>query len=47
MVFEWIQKKSVPVAQAIGGGYADPIEDSIKAYVGTIQTARAVFSTPS
>jgi acetoin utilization deacetylase AcuC-like enzyme len=46
-VFEWIQQRSIPVAQAIGGGYADPIEDSIKAYVGTIQAAREVLANHS
>lgn len=44
MVFEWTKSLGMPVAQAIGGGYSDPIEESIKAYVGTIGAAREIFS---
>jgi acetoin utilization deacetylase AcuC-like enzyme len=43
MVFEWAKKHSMPVAQAIGGGYSDPIEHTIKAYCGTIEVAKACF----
>jgi len=44
MVFHWAKAHSLPVAQAIGGGYADPIEDSIQAYSQTIKVARKVLS---
>lgn len=44
MVFQWSLEHSMPVAQAIGGGYSDPIEESIKAYVGTIAAAKEILS---
>lgn len=44
MVFAWARTHGLPVAQAIGGGYSDPIEDSIKAYVGTIGAAKTSLS---
>lgn len=44
MVFAWARTHGLPVAQAIGGGYSDPIEESIKAYVGTIEAAKRILS---
>jgi acetoin utilization deacetylase AcuC-like enzyme len=40
MVFEFARKKSKPVAMAIGGGYAKPIELTVEAHVNTFKTAR-------
>lgn len=34
----------VPVALALGGGYADPIESTVRANVGTYRAVRRVFS---
>lgn len=45
MVFKWSQEHSMPVAQATGGGYSDPIEESIKAYLGTIAAAKEILSS--
>lgn len=45
MVFAWAKTHGLPVAQAIGGGYSEPISESIKAYVGTIAAAREIFSS--
>ena len=44
MVFAWARTHGLPVAQAIGGGYSEPIEESIQAYVNTIREARAVLA---
>ncbi|MEM9168957.1 MAG: histone deacetylase [Pseudomonadota bacterium] len=33
----------LPVAMAIGGGYADPIDDSVAAYANTYRVAKAVY----
>ena len=43
MVFEACRRRGIPVSIAIGGGYADPIEASVAAYVNTWRTARDVF----
>lgn len=39
MVFEYVKNK--PVAMAIGGGYADPIELTVEAHVNTFKEAKA------
>lgn len=36
--------RGLPVAMAIGGGYADPIEESVRAYANTYRAARDVFA---
>lgn len=41
MIFEFAKGK--PVAMAIGGGYAKPIELTVKAHVNTFKTARNFF----
>ena len=41
MVFEFAQGK--PLAMAIGGGYANPIELSVQAYTNTFRVARSFF----
>ncbi len=43
IVFEFCRRRGVPVSVAIGGGYADPIGDSVKGYANTFRTAREVF----
>jgi acetoin utilization deacetylase AcuC-like enzyme len=41
-VFEMARRLGVPVSIAIGGGYAEPISDSIAAYANTFRVAREV-----
>lgn len=42
-VFEYCRRRGWPVAIAIGGGYADPIADTVTAYANTFRVAREVF----
>jgi acetoin utilization deacetylase AcuC-like enzyme len=44
MVFQFCRRRGIPVSIAIGGGYADPITDSVQAYASTFRLAREVFS---
>lgn len=43
MVFEYCRIRGLPVSIAIGGGYADPIAASVRAYATTFQVARDVL----
>lgn len=43
MVLEQCRRRGVPVAIAIGGGYAKPISDSVEAYAGTFRVATGLF----
>lgn len=43
IVFELCRRRGIPVSVAIGGGYADPIADSVTVYANTFRTAREVF----
>ena len=43
MVFEMARRLGVPVSIAIGGGYADPISDTVEAYANTFRAAREVL----
>jgi acetoin utilization deacetylase AcuC-like enzyme len=43
LVLEFCRKRGLPVSIAIGGGYADPIADSVTAYANTFRVAREVF----
>jgi len=43
MVFEMARRLGAPVAIAIGGGYADPITDTVEAYANTFRAAREVL----
>lgn len=43
IVFEFCRRRGLPVSIAIGGGYADPISDSVTVYANTFRTAREVF----
>jgi acetoin utilization deacetylase AcuC-like enzyme len=42
-VFAAGRRAGIPVAVVIGGGYAEPIEDTVTAYVQTFAVARTVF----
>jgi acetoin utilization deacetylase AcuC-like enzyme len=43
MVLDMARRLGAPVAIAIGGGYADPIEDTVEAYANTFRAAREVL----
>lgn len=43
MVFECARRLGAPVSIAIGGGYADPISDSVEVYANTFRAAREVL----
>lgn len=42
MVFQLARTLTIPVSIAIGGGYADPISDSVEAYANTFRAAREI-----
>jgi acetoin utilization deacetylase AcuC-like enzyme len=42
-VFEFSRARALPVSVAIGGGYADPISDSVEAYANTFRAGAVVF----
>lgn len=44
MVFEFCRLRGLPVSIAIGGGYAEPITDSVAAYANTFRIAREVLA---
>lgn len=43
LVFEMCRRRALPVSIAIGGGYADPIGDSVEAYANTFRAAREIL----
>lgn len=43
MVFEMARRLGAPVSVAIGGGYADPITDTVEAYANTFRAVREVL----
>jgi acetoin utilization deacetylase AcuC-like enzyme len=43
LVLEWCRRKKVPVALALGGGYARPIEPTVRAYANTYLVAKEIF----
>ncbi|MFM9942406.1 MAG: histone deacetylase [Hyphomicrobiaceae bacterium] len=43
LVLELCRRRGWPVSIAIGGGYAEPISASVRAYANTFRTARDVF----
>lgn len=43
LVLEFCRRRAIPVSIAIGGGYANPITDSVEAYANTFRVAREVF----
>ena len=42
-VLSFCKRNGIPVSIAIGGGYADPISDTVRAYANTFAAARSVF----
>lgn len=44
MVFETFRRAGIPVSVAVGGGYAKPIELTVRAYANTFHVARRVFN---
>lgn len=44
MVLEGCRRRACPVAVVIGGGYAEPISDTVAAYAQTFSVARSVFA---
>ena len=43
MVFELARRNALPVSIAIGGGYAEPISDTVEVYANTFRAAREVL----
>ena len=43
MVLTFCRRRGIPVSIAIGGGYADPIVDTVQAYATTFRVADEVF----
>ncbi len=43
LVFHLGHRRGIPVSIAIGGGYAEPITDSVAGYAGTFRTAREII----
>ena len=44
MVLQFCRRRLTPVSIAAGGGYADPISDSVEGYANTFRVAREVFT---
>jgi acetoin utilization deacetylase AcuC-like enzyme len=44
MVLQFCRRRITPVSIAVGGGYADPITDSVAAYANTFRIAREIFT---
>ncbi len=47
LVFNGAQSRNIPVSLGIGGGYADPIEMSIEAYVNSFKVAKEIYGWES
>jgi len=45
MVLQMGLETHIPVVMLMGGGYASPIEDTVKAHVQSYRIARQVFSS--
>ncbi len=43
LVFESFSSRGIPISMGVGGGYCDPIEQSVAAYVNTIAAAKSVY----
>jgi acetoin utilization deacetylase AcuC-like enzyme len=43
MVFEFAKFNDYPLSMSLGGGYSNPIDATIKAYVNTYKAAKSVF----
>ena len=44
-VFDFCRQRALPVSVAIGGGYADPISDSVEGYLNTFRAGMDVLGT--
>lgn len=44
MVFEFARSRDIPLVITMGGGYAEPIEDSIVAYANTYRVVNQVYA---
>lgn len=42
-VLEWAKNKGLPLSMGIGGGYAVPIEQSVKGYVQTYKVLKSIY----
>lgn len=42
-VFQFAKQNDIPISFALGGGYADPISETVKGYAATLSSAREVF----
>ena len=43
LIFETFAKRGIPVSMGVGGGYCEPIDQSITAYINTIETAKVIY----
>ena len=43
LVLSACKTRKIPVSMGIGGGYSDPIETSVEAYVNTYRVARDIY----
>lgn len=43
LVLDGCRRRGIPCSMAIGGGYADPIGDSVTAYANTYTVARSIY----
>ncbi|MAZ47048.1 MAG: histone deacetylase [Halobacteriovoraceae bacterium] len=43
LVFEFVKSQGISMAMALGGGYTDPVDLSVEAYVNTYKTLNDVF----
>src|SRR5690606_713795 len=43
MVLKTAQNSQIPIALALGGGYARPIDDTISAHLNTYRVAKEIF----
>ena len=43
MVFEFAKSMGIPITMALGGGYANPIEDTVIATLNTYRAAKKTF----
>jgi acetoin utilization deacetylase AcuC-like enzyme len=46
MVFTACHTRGVPIVTTLGGGYSDPIEDTVEAHANTFRTAASIFGAP-
>jgi acetoin utilization deacetylase AcuC-like enzyme len=47
LVLSFARRSGIPVSLALGGGYAKPIELSVRAYANTYRVACGIFSNPA